>query len=109
MLAEVEVPIVIVGFGHADDMVKCLGAIAKQRGCPKFGLFICENGSPAAFDALVEALSEKGGPCEGAVEHADPASNAFVRAARLRLVEGKASVTIGEAGDNGGYAGGINA
>ena len=29
MLAEVEVPIVIVGFGNADDIVKCLGAVAK--------------------------------------------------------------------------------
>ena len=109
MLADIEVPVVVVGFGHADDMVKCLGAIARQRGCPKFGLFICENGGPAAFDALVEALSEEGGPCAGAVERADPASKDFMRGARLRLAEGKASVTIGEARDNGGYAGGINA
>ena len=109
MPADIEAPIIIVGFGHADDMVECLSAIAKQRGCPKFGVFVCENGGPAAFDALVKAVSGNGGPCEEAVEHADPASNDFVRAAQLRLAEGKAPVTIGEARDNGGYAGGINA
>jgi len=109
MPADIEVPIIIVGFGHADDMVKCLDAIAKQRGCPKFGTFICENGGAAAFDALVKALSEQGGPCEGTVEHAEPASNDFVRARRLRLAGTDTPVEIGEAGDNGGYAGGINA
>ena len=46
MLADVEVPIVIVGFGNADDIVKCLGAVANQRRCPNFGVFICENGGP---------------------------------------------------------------
>ena len=63
MLADVEVPIVIVGFGNADDIVKCLGAVALQRRCPNFGVFICENGGPRAFEALVEALAESGGPC----------------------------------------------
>ena len=53
MLAEVEVPIVIVGFGNAADIVKCLTAVAEQRGCPKIGVFICENGGAAAFDALI--------------------------------------------------------
>ncbi|HEX9167896.1 MAG TPA: hypothetical protein VF886_03080 [Roseiarcus sp.] len=109
MPADVEVPIVIVGFGHSDDIVKCLGALAKQRGCPKYGVFICENGGPAAFDALVKALSEDGAPCEGSVEHAEPASNDFVRAGRLRLAGIETPVVIGEARDNGGHAGGINA
>ena len=109
MLADLEVPIVIVGFGHSDDIIKCLGAVAKQRDCPKFGVFICENGGPAAFDALVKALSEKGGPCEGAVEHADPVSNDFVRAHRLRLAGAQTPVVIGQARDNFGFAGGTNA
>ena len=65
MLAGVEVPIVIVGFGNAADIVKCLTAIATQRGCPKIGVFICENGGADAFDALIGAISTPGGPCAG--------------------------------------------
>ncbi len=85
MLKGVEVPIVIVGFGNADDIVKCLGAVAGQRGCPNFGVFICENGGPRAFEALVKTLAEEGGPCEGDVESKAPPSADFVRARKLRL------------------------
>jgi len=109
MPAGFEVPIIIVGFGHSDDIVKCLNAIATQRRCPKFEIFICENGGPAAFDALVKTLTEKGAPCEGGVEPLEPASSEFARACRLRLAGGQATVAIGEARDNFGYAGGINA
>ena len=109
MAAGFEVPIIIVGFGHSDDIVKCLKAVAIQRRCPKFEVFICENGGPAAYDALIETLTEKGAPCDGGVEPLDPASNEFVRACRLLLAGGAVGVTIGEARDNGGYAGGINA
>lgn len=109
MPAGFEVAIIIVGFGHSDDIVKCLNAIATQRRCPKFEVFICENGGPAAFDALVQTLTEKGAPCEGGVEPLEPASSEFVRACRLRLAVGQATVAIGEARDNFGYAGGINA
>ena len=62
MPAGFEVPVIIVGFGHSDDIVKCLNAIATQRRCPKFEVFICENGGPVAFDALVKTLTEKGAP-----------------------------------------------
>ena len=109
MAAGFEVPIIIVGFGHSDDIVKCLNAIATQRNCPKFEVFICENGGPAAYDALVKTLTDKGAPCDGGVELLEPASNEFVRACRLRLAQGTANVVIGEARDNFGYAGGINA
>jgi GT2 family glycosyltransferase len=72
MPAGFEVPIIIVGFGHSDDIVKCLNAIATQRRCPKFEVFICENGGPAAYDALVKTLTDKGAPCEGGVEPLEP-------------------------------------
>ena len=36
MPAGFEVSTIIVGFGHSDDFVKCLNAIATQRRCPKF-------------------------------------------------------------------------
>ena len=89
MPAGFEVPIIIVGFGHSDDIVKCLNAIATQRRCPKFEVFICENGGPAAFDALVKTLTENGAPCEAGVEPLEPASSEFVRACRLRLAGGR--------------------
>ena len=84
MPAGFKVPIIIVGFGHSDDIVKCLNAIATQRRCPKFEVFICENGGPAAFDALVKTLTEKGAPCEGGVEPLGPAPSEFVRASTVK-------------------------
>ena len=108
MPADFDIPIVIVGFGHSEDIVKCLTAVNAQRRCPKFEVFLCENGGAAAFDALEEALSQKGGPCEGGAQSVEPTSNDFVRARRLRLAGG-GLVTIGQARDNLGFAGGTNA
>ena len=67
MLTDIEIPIVIVGFGNADDVVRCLSALGKQRGCPKFGVFLCENAGRDAFNVLAGALSQAGGPCSGAI------------------------------------------
>jgi N-acetylglucosaminyl-diphospho-decaprenol L-rhamnosyltransferase len=106
MPVDFEVPIVTWDFGHSEDIVTAIGA---QRRCPKLEVFICENGGAAAFHALEKALSEKGGPCEGGVESAQPASNDFVRTCRLRLARGRISVTIGQARDNFGFAGGADA
>ena len=107
MLGGVEVPIVIVGFGNADDIVKCLTAIGEQRGCPKIGVFICENGGADAFDALIGALSKPGGLCAGEVETLDAAD--FLRARRLRLAGALVPVTVGLARENLGFPGGVNA
>ena len=109
MLDGVEVPIVIVGFGNADDISKCVGAVADQRRCPTFGIFICENGGARAFDALVNTLAEKGGPCEGDVNSVEPPSADFLRARKLQLVGRQIPVIIGEARENFGFAGGTNA
>jgi N-acetylglucosaminyl-diphospho-decaprenol L-rhamnosyltransferase len=109
MLAGVEVPIVIVGFGNAADIVKCLTAIATQRGCPKIGVFICENGGADAFDALIGAISTPGGPCVGEGEKLDLAGPDFVRVRRLRLVRAQVPITLAQARDNLGFAGGVNA
>ncbi|MGH6798514.1 MAG: glycosyltransferase family 2 protein, partial [Roseiarcus sp.] len=95
MLADVEVPIVIVGFGNADDIVKCLTAIGDQRGCPRTGVFICENGGADAFDALVGALSSPGGPCAGDAENADLEAPVFLRIRRLRLAAADIPVFVG--------------
>ena len=109
MLAGVEVPIVIVGFGNAADIVKCLTAIATQRGCPKIGVFICENGGADAFDALIGAISKPGGPCAGDGEKLDLAGPDFVRGRRLRLAGAQVPITVAQARENLGFAGGVNA
>jgi N-acetylglucosaminyl-diphospho-decaprenol L-rhamnosyltransferase len=107
MLVDVEVPIVIVGFGNAADVVKCLTAIGKQRGCPRIGVFI-ENGGANAFYALIEALSSCGGPCAGDTENADLDAPIFLRIRRLRLAGVEIPVFIGQPKENLGFPGGVN-
>ena len=110
MLGDVEVPIVIVGFGNADDLVKCLAAIATQRACPKIGVFICENGGADAFDNLVGAASRPGAPCAGDVEKPNLlAVPDFVRTLRLRFAGAQTLVCVAQASENLGFAGGVNA
>ncbi|HTZ68763.1 MAG TPA: glycosyltransferase family 2 protein [Roseiarcus sp.] len=108
MLGDVEVPIVIVGFGNAGDVVKCLTALGKQRGCPSIGVFICENGGPAAFDALIEALSSVGGPCAGQPESVDRGAALFLRVRRFQLKAADVPVFVGQARENLGFPGGVN-
>lgn len=108
MLTDVVVPIVIVGFGNAGDIVKCLTAIEAQRGCPKFGVFICENKGSDAYKSLVQALCAPGGPCVGAGEELNLTNDVFVRASQLRLVNAAAPVFVAQAKENLGFPGGIN-
>lgn len=101
--------IVTVGYRNPADIVGCLGALARANAEPSFQIHICENGGTAAFDALIGALTAPGGPCEADAERVEPLSDRFARALRLRLRDGGAYVEIGEAQENFGYAGGINA
>lgn len=105
------IPIVIVGYRNAEDVVGCLDALSRTRDEPRFEVFICENGGPEAYDALKVALTGDAGPCT-----ALPAESS-VKASLLKrqcIVELKPSgsgrrVHLGEAFENLGYAGGINA
>jgi N-acetylglucosaminyl-diphospho-decaprenol L-rhamnosyltransferase len=108
MLADVEVPIVIVGFKNADDIVKCLTAIGQQRGCPKIGVFICENGGAGPFEALIDGLSNSGGPCAGDPKSVDLDAPIFLRTVRLQLASANIPVFVGLARENLGFAGGVN-
>ena len=49
------VSIVIVGYCNPDDIVRCIAALGRATH-PDFSVVVVENGGPAAFDALVEAL-----------------------------------------------------
>lgn len=76
------ITICIVGFRNADDIVCCLKALSRST-YADFGLVICENGGPEAYDAL--------------------------RAALPSALPGGQPVRIFAAPRNLGYAGGVNA
>jgi N-acetylglucosaminyl-diphospho-decaprenol L-rhamnosyltransferase len=109
MLSGVAVPIVIVGFGNAADIVKCLTALGGQRSCPRFAVFICENGGPRAFDALTEALLAPGAPCDGQTGGAETEAPVFARVRRFSLAGAGEPVFVGQARENLGFPGGVNA
>lgn len=109
MLEAIDVPIIIVSYGSADEVARCLAAIDLQRNAPAFGVFICENGGGAAFDALVGFAVGNGGPCVGPAESLLPPGPQFLRAARLKLAGSSRPVVIAEAADNFGFPGGNNA
>jgi N-acetylglucosaminyl-diphospho-decaprenol L-rhamnosyltransferase len=110
MLNEIEAPVVIVAFGSAGDVEACLAAVSRQRGVPKMGVLVCENGGAKAFDALIATLTKAGGPAEGPVEPASlDRDNVFARILHLRLAGSGAPLLIGQARENLGFGGGINA
>src|ERR1700678_416314 len=101
MLDGAEVPIIIVGYRTPEDIAACLHALARLRRPPSFGVVICENGGPEAFDDVLSALGGPGGPCPGAPEAM--ASEIFPRLRRLRLGLDGPVVIVGEARENLGY------
>jgi GT2 family glycosyltransferase len=110
MVSEVETPVVIVTFGNPAEVIACVSAVSKQRGVAKVGVFLCENGGPRAFDALLAALTKANGPATGMVE--TPASaehDIFERVIRLRLTDSQAPLYVAQAPENLGFAGGVNA
>ena len=110
MLNGVETPVVIVAFGNTRDVELCLSSVGKQRGVPKMGVFVCENGGSKAFEALIAALTRVGGLAEGpAVPEMLNRDNVFARIVRLRLAKGEMPLMIGQAHQNLGYGGGVNA
>ncbi|HLZ83801.1 MAG TPA: glycosyltransferase family 2 protein [Caulobacteraceae bacterium] len=113
MLDGAEVPIIIIGYRTPGDISDCLASLTRLKRPPSFAVTICENGGPAAFEALVDALVAPGGPCAetpaGATGDIAPNADIFRRLRRLRLGGDGPVVIVGEARENLGYAGGINA
>jgi GT2 family glycosyltransferase len=99
---------VIVGFRNAGDICRCLSALASARRDTPFSIHICENGGTEAYEAVIAAVSNKDGPCGGAAVKTVACDGAFVQARLLKLA-GDIDVFVGEAKENFGYAGGINA
>lgn len=106
---EFDVPVVIVTFGSAGDVTTCLQALDKQTEAPRFGVFLCENGGDAAFEALVGALAGADGPCRPVGPDAPPPEAPFLRMTRMTLARSGAPVFVAQAKDNLGFAGGNNA
>ena len=104
-----EVVIAIVGFRNAADVRGCLWALAEARGAPSQAICICETVA-AAFENLLAALTGKDGPCFDPPEELPAAGLLpFARIVRCRLAVSGAEVFLGEARQNSGYAGGVNA
>ena len=57
------IPVCIVTFGHASEVIRCLQALRHVGSPAKLEIFICENGGSAAFDRLIDSLSCSDGPC----------------------------------------------
>ncbi len=108
-----EIPVIIVSFRNAQDVNGCIGVVARMASEPKLAIFICENGGADAFNDLVAVLTGPDGACDPHSLPVAPTGARFVRSVRLRLRTSDPSkavwVHVGEAYENLGYAGGVNA
>lgn len=103
--------VIIVSYRTPDDIADCLGAIDQLEGGNEFAVFIVENGGPAAHESIVKATSDLCGGIAGepatALDETAGASR-HVRSRTFKLPLSGASVSVAEANDNLGYAGGVN-
>jgi N-acetylglucosaminyl-diphospho-decaprenol L-rhamnosyltransferase len=104
--------IIIVNFQNDKDIPECLEGISEQTGSGDLGVFVVENGGPAAFDALVEALAAPGGPCIEAASSklanlASPGGR-HPRCMVFVTCRGHWPIVVAETTENLGYGGGIN-
>jgi N-acetylglucosaminyl-diphospho-decaprenol L-rhamnosyltransferase len=104
--------VIIVTYCNNMDITECLEALSDQAGSGDLGVFVVENGGPAAFDALAEALAAPGGPSKevGSSKLANLASPGGCHLRCVKLVTRRAywPVAVAEAPENLGYGGGIN-
>ena len=105
------IPILIVGYRNAEDVLGCLGALSRTRDEPRIEIFICENGGPQAYDALKVALTGEAGPCTAVRAESSEKAPLLKRQCTVELKPSGSGrrVHLGEATENLGYAGGINA
>lgn len=105
------VPVLIVAYGNAADIVGCLTALGRARSKPAFEIFICENGGPKAYADLIAALTAETGPCRAIGDDVALHTPLLVarRLLQLRSATDGTLVHLGLASENLGYAGGVNA
>jgi GT2 family glycosyltransferase len=103
------VAVIIVSFRTPRDVVDCLASLDMSPMWPHLDIYICENGGPAAWDVLSDAISGPEGAGDPAALIPPVVTPRFSRVAGFRLRRSRRNVLVGEATGNLGYAGGINA
>ncbi len=96
--------IAIVGYKNADDVRTCLAALANST-AKDFHISICENGGPASYRVLREAL---GGLVDFTGSTPELREERVAEACSGRLRTGGQPLRIYGAMGNLGYAGGVN-
>ena len=107
--ARQKVAVIIVAFRNPGDIVTCLRSLANADPTQPFDVYICENGGPAAYSADLEALGSLGYAVQQATTLEPTENSAFFRVATSSMTDKPITVHIGEAKDNFGYGGGVNA
>jgi N-acetylglucosaminyl-diphospho-decaprenol L-rhamnosyltransferase len=104
-------PVLIVAYRNPNDIVACLMALGHELAIPLIEIFVCENGGPQAYATLVAALTAEDGPCLDCGPELVAGNPLLITRHVFRLKGGTAAplVHLGEARENLGYAGGVNA
>jgi hypothetical protein len=103
---DTKIPIIIVGYRNPEDIAECLDALHAAQPEPAFDVYICENGGPHAYQKLRETLAER---LQESPVTAAAAAAPLLHIESFRSRERDMRIWIGEANENLGYAGGINA
>jgi GT2 family glycosyltransferase len=110
MISATDIPIIVVGYRNAKDVAQCLKALGASAPFPTFQVYVCENGGPLAFDALISILTSANGPCAGSTSAEMRVKiPRFSRVSSLSFRDTPKSLRIAQANENLGYAGAINA
>ena len=104
------VVVAIVAYGRAEEVVRCLSALARSS-LAAFEVVIVENGGAAAWQALCAALADSlpgaaGSPARAIAEPCRCGPRAL-RSRRFALAGGQPVLAV-EAADNLGHGGGVN-
>jgi GT2 family glycosyltransferase len=105
----VDALVVIVGFRNPDDLVTCLSFLAASKAAPTFSVLICENGGGSAFERLIAELANRPTLCQPVATAEGSTISAFRNVAAFELAPNRQRVLVGQAPDNLGFAGGVNA
>jgi GT2 family glycosyltransferase len=109
---EFDVPVVIVSYARADEVVACVRSLRRIEPGPKLAIFIAENGGAAAFDRLARALASETG-IDVVPLSADLPSPPCARMATFAITREDGApgpgIHLAEMPENLGYGGGVNA
>jgi GT2 family glycosyltransferase len=107
----VKLAIIIVSYGNADDVERCLKSLARSD-LDYFEIFICENGGEAAYGTLLATLVGSDQMLlrtSGALGALDRPQRRLASIAKCRFQDRANVVRVGLATENLGYGGGVNA